>query len=56
MQSIGINGSLTYKLTDLGAARQIKPNEDASYSIIGTEEYVHPRVYWLILSSFFAYI
>jgi len=53
MKSIGINGSPTYKLTDLGVARQINPDECASDSINGTEEYVHPVVYWLILSSFF---
>ncbi len=51
MQSIDINGRTTYKLTDLGVARQINPDEQSSDSILGTEEYVHPVVYWFVLSS-----
>ena len=45
MQSIDINGKATFKLTDLGFAREVLPEESASYSIRGTEEYVHPIVY-----------
>ncbi len=51
MQSIDINGKTTYKLIDLGVARQINPDEQTSDSISGTEEYVHPIVYRLVLSS-----
>jgi serine/threonine protein kinase len=46
MQLIDVNGKTTYKLTDLGVARQINPDESTSYSIRGTEEYVHPVVYF----------
>jgi hypothetical protein len=56
MQSIDINGKSTFKLTDLGVARQINPGEQTSDSIQGTEEYVHPIVYWFITSSLFIII
>ena len=45
MQSIDADGRTTYKLTDLGVARQVDPSESTSYSIRGTEEFVHPIVY-----------
>lgn len=45
MQSIDTNGNATYKLTDLGVAREIQPEESTTFSIRGTEEYVHPVVY-----------
>ncbi len=51
MQSIDINGKTTFKLTDLGVARQVNPEESTSYSIRGTEEYVHPVVYRFVLLS-----
>jgi serine/threonine protein kinase len=56
MQSIDVNGKITFKLTDLGVARQINPGERTSNSIRGTEQYVHPDVYWLIILSLFIFI
>ena len=47
MQSIDMNGETTFKLTDLGVARQMNPDELSSPSIPGTEEFVHPIVYRL---------
>ena len=51
MQSIDTNGKTTYKLTDLGVAREVRPEESTSYSIRGTEEYVHPVVYRCVLDE-----
>ncbi len=56
MQSIDINGKSIFKLADLGVARQINPGEKTSDSIVGTGEYVHPIVYWLIISFLFIII
>lgn len=55
MQSIDINGKTTFKLTDLGVARHINPNESTSHSIRGTEEFIHPIVYWFVLIIIFIY-
>jgi len=52
MQSIDINGKATFKLTDLGVARQIQPNEQISSSIHATEQDVYRSVYRLIIISF----
>ncbi len=48
MRSIDINGKATFKLIDLGVARQIQSDEQTSASIRGTEQDVHPR---LIITS-----
>jgi hypothetical protein len=52
MQSIDINGKATFKLTDLGVARQIQSDEQIPASIHGTEQDVHPSVHRLIIISF----
>lgn len=45
MLSININGERTYKLADLGVARLMNEGEQAFTSLVGTEEYIHPKLY-----------
>ncbi|CAF0780092.1 unnamed protein product [Didymodactylos carnosus] len=47
MLSINLNGERTYKLADLGVAREMLVNEgELSFkSLVGTEEYLHPDLY-----------
>ncbi|CAF0737153.1 unnamed protein product [Didymodactylos carnosus] len=47
MLSINLNGERTYKLADLGVAREMLVNhgETSFKSLVGTEEYLHPDVY-----------
>jgi TANK-binding kinase 1 len=44
MKFIKDDGTIVYKLTDFGAAREL--NDDQQFvSLYGTEEYLHPDMY-----------
>jgi len=44
MKFIRDDGTIVYKLTDFGAAREL--NDDQQFvSLYGTEEYLHPDMY-----------
>ncbi|XP_030321485.1 inhibitor of nuclear factor kappa-B kinase subunit epsilon isoform X2 [Calypte anna] len=45
MRLMGEDGQSIYKLTDFGAARELDDDEKF-VSVYGTEEYLHPDVYW----------
>lgn len=45
LQSIDLNGKITYKLADLGVARRINTDEFSSDTICGTVEFVNPKVF-----------
>ncbi|KAM6927185.1 inhibitor of nuclear factor kappa-B kinase subunit epsilon [Xenentodon cancila] len=44
MRQVGEDGKSVYKLTDFGAARELKDDEKF-VSLYGTEEYLHPDIY-----------
>eukprot|EP00118_Oscarella_pearsei_P011377 m.76120 g.76120 ORF g.76120 m.76120 type:complete len:755 (+) comp35969_c0_seq1:593-2857(+) len=44
LRAVNEDGTHTYKLSDFGAARELRP-EEQFMSIYGTEEYLHPGMY-----------
>ena len=44
MKFIKDDGTLVYKLTDFGAARELQDDQQF-VSLYGTEEYLHPDMY-----------
>jgi TANK-binding kinase 1 len=54
MKFIRDDGSVVYKLTDFGAARELQDDQQF-VSLYGTEEYLHPDMYEraVLRSSFF---
>lgn len=52
MSAVSVVCSLTFKLTDFGAAKEIGKSEEFT-SMYGTEEYLVSFFFWMLLSISF---